>query len=212
MQETAELEAYSHIRERILRGRFAADSLISQDQIARDLNMSRIPVRDALRRLAADGLVTIRSNRRAVVTKLSWPEVREIFEIRAALEELAAREAAKNLTASALNELQIISEYLERYSFDSDKWVVRHEEFHDFVAASSGRPRLRTELRRLRELVVPYFRIYSSSHGNAELPRSGHVDLVSAMTSEDAANVGKRFSEHVLTAINEIEPIMKSLS
>src|SRR5678810_63542 len=74
------------IRERILRGRYPEGSPLRQDAIGAELGVSRIPVREALRQLEAEGLVTFNPHRGAIVSSLSLEEIGELFELRAEIE------------------------------------------------------------------------------------------------------------------------------
>src|SRR3954467_6624572 len=86
------------IRERILRGRFPEGRPLRQDKIGIELGVSRIPVREALRQLEAEGLVTFNPHRGAVVSVLSLKEIRELFELRAEIEGDLLRRAIPRMT------------------------------------------------------------------------------------------------------------------
>src|SRR5699024_8970332 len=128
------------VRQWIIDGTLKANEQISQTEIANRLGVSRIPVRDALRRLQSTGLVTIQPNRRAVVTSFTMDDMYEVFEIRAVLEGLAARHAVEHLSSSDMVELEAASQVMSRVS-DLDTYLKKHELFHDFVALRSGMPR-----------------------------------------------------------------------
>ena len=89
------------VRVRIIAGELEAGTRIDQDALAAEFSVSRMPVREALRQLGAEGFVTIVPHRGAIVTALSPGEVEEIYEIRAALEGVAARHASQELTDRA---------------------------------------------------------------------------------------------------------------
>ena len=87
-----------HLREAIIGGHFAEDEPVRQDDVARLFNVSKIPVREALKRLEAEGLVVFQRNKGAVVTRISEPELAQIFEVRVLLEVQAIRLAVPNMT------------------------------------------------------------------------------------------------------------------
>src|SRR5687767_7810298 len=91
---TAQEEAYTYLREAILSGHYPGGTRLDLNEIARAVRASRMPVREAIRQLDAEGLVSIRPNRGAVVTQLTADDIVELFETRAVLEGLAARVAA----------------------------------------------------------------------------------------------------------------------
>lgn len=86
-----------HLREAIIAGHFAEDEPIRQDDIAQLFNVSKIPVREALKRLEAEGLVLFQRNKGAVVTRISEPELAQMFEVRVLLEAQAIRLAVPNM-------------------------------------------------------------------------------------------------------------------
>lgn len=97
--------AYDYIRERILSGAYLPDSTLITSQLAKEIGVSRTPVRDALRQLEADGLVVIRAHFGANVRNVTFQEFREMCAMRLALESYAAGYAAINRSADELREL-----------------------------------------------------------------------------------------------------------
>ena len=89
------------IRERILRGHYPEGEPLRQDGIGTELGVSRIPVREALRQLEAEGLVTFNPHRGAVVSTLSLKEIRELFELRADIEGDLIRRAVPHMTSES---------------------------------------------------------------------------------------------------------------
>ncbi|MBR9904685.1 MAG: GntR family transcriptional regulator, partial [Gammaproteobacteria bacterium] len=86
-----------HLREAIIAGQIEEGEPIRQDDIANKFNVSKIPVREALKRLEAEGLVLFQRNKGAVVTKISEPELAQMFEVRVLLEVEAIRLAVPNM-------------------------------------------------------------------------------------------------------------------
>src|SRR6476661_4206337 len=91
------------LRERILRGHYPEGEPLRQDAIAEELGVSRIPVREALRQLEAEGLVTFSPHRGAVVSSLSLAEIDELFELRADIEGDLLRRAISKMTNEQLD-------------------------------------------------------------------------------------------------------------
>jgi DNA-binding GntR family transcriptional regulator len=130
---TAQQEAYHFLRDRILSGELTGNSRVNPAEIADRLGISRMPVREALRQLDAEGLVTMRPNRAAFVSSLSAAEVEELFEIRTVLEVMAVGYAVRNLTDDSLAELIALKERMDRARGDKFEWAKRHEEFHQAI-------------------------------------------------------------------------------
>ena len=97
-----------YLRESIISGQFAEDEPIRQDDIARVFNVSKIPVREALKRLEAEGLVQFQRNKGAVVTRISEPELAQIFEVRVLLEVQAIRLAVPRMTQAQIDQATAI--------------------------------------------------------------------------------------------------------
>lgn len=207
---TAGGRAYRYIRERILDGRLRSGENITQAEIAGALNLSRIPVRDALRMLADEGLVVIQSNQRASVTKLGVPELKEVFKIRSVLEGLAAREAVRSLTVEDFLTLEVCVAYMSEAPTTED-YIVSHEKFHDLVAERAGMPRLRQELRELRELITPYVRIHGIGFQSLELTRKTHTELVSVLRSGIESGAEEVFRAHVQASSEETISVLEAL-
>src|SRR5215218_10009335 len=120
------------IRERILRGRYPEGQPLRQDAIGAELGVSRIPVREALRQLEAEGLVTFSPHRGAVVSRLSLGEIDEVFELRSTIEPDLLRRAMPRLTKQQLDRADNV---LDRYatalqSGDVAMWGELNWEFH----------------------------------------------------------------------------------
>jgi len=206
----AEQWVVTNVRRWIANGVLPAEIEISQAALARRLGVSRSPVRDALRRLEAQGLITIRANQRAVVTGLTVDRMREIFEMRAVLEGLAARHAVANLTETDLIELDGMARVLARLR-DPEAYAAKHELFHDTVAAATGMPRLRQQLTGLRTLGTPYLRIQANAGDSAELSNDRHEDLVAVLVEGCGARAEEVFCKHVRGAFEELKPVVSRL-
>src|SRR6478672_6534621 len=100
------------IRERILRGRYPEGEPLRQDAIGVELGVSRIPVREALRQLEAEGLVTFNPHRGAVVSSMSLDEIAELFELRAEIECDLLRRAIPKMTQEQLDRaIEVLDEF-----------------------------------------------------------------------------------------------------
>lgn len=201
---SAERAVYDYVQQEILAGRLVGGAPIRQEEIADRLSLSRIPVRDALRHLVAEGFVTIESNRRAVVTALSEQGLSELFEMRAVLEGLAARHAVRTLNASDFDHLAWLAERMDQTETAGNQWLPIHNEFHEFLCAKAGMPRLSREISRLRHSVEPQLRVLIALNGYAELRSSHHRSLVTAIRSKNPDRAEQAIREHVMQASRDI--------
>jgi DNA-binding GntR family transcriptional regulator len=207
---SAEWTAYQYMRREILAGRLPGGAPLNQEKIAAELGLSRIPVRDAIRHLAATGLATIESNRRAIVTVLREGDLSELFEMRAVLEGLAVRHAVANLTSDDLDRLIWLADRLNKTESNSGQWMPVHDEFHDLLCSRSAMPMVTNEIRRLRQRVEPYVRVLITLHGAAELRMSRHNTLISAIRSRDPERAERVVREHIMQAEKEIVASIRS--
>src|ERR1700691_2436179 len=145
----AQQYAYAYLRGKIFSGDLVGGMKLNPMEIAASLGISRMPVREALRQLDAEGFVVIRPNRGAVVTQLTIPEIEDLFEMRAVLESLAVRYAMPNLTPDAIEELDLLRGRMDRVRGESQKWLRLHAEFHEFISDLAQRARLASEISRL---------------------------------------------------------------
>ncbi len=206
---TADQHAYEHIKEAILRGELRGGERLDQDEIARELGLSRMPVREAIKRLDSEGLVVNVPRRGAMVTALSPDAVLEIFEMRAVLEGLLVSTAMRSMSESAsrtfVNELEARLRRLERAgSGPAGVWIQRHDEFHQHICRAAGRPRAADLIDRLRQGVSPYIRLYLSTHREAEMPGFEHQTLLNAIAAGDPAHAEAMMRDHVMSAADGV--------
>ena len=129
------------LAERIIAGTIAPGSRLRQDHIAEEFGASHVPVREAFRRLEAQGLVVSEPRRGVRVASFTLAEVKEVAEMRAALEVLALRHAAPNLTAAILDEAEDATGAVDS-SRDVRSWEEANRRFHRLLLAPCNMPRL----------------------------------------------------------------------
>lgn len=154
---TAQQFAYEVLRRSIMRGLLQPGTHLAQIQLAEQLQTSTTPVREALRRLAGEGLVRIDHHRGAIVRGLDRDELFEIYEIRLLLEPMAIRAAAERITEEELAEAEALWEKMNDHS-DVGVWADVNREFHAVFARASGSGRLIQILGGLRDAAAPYVR------------------------------------------------------
>jgi DNA-binding GntR family transcriptional regulator len=207
---TAQDAVYDHLKRRILSGELAGGLRLNPVEIGTQLGVSRTPVREALHRLDIEGLVNITPNRGVVVTTLTLDDVRELFKIRTALEMLAAAEATRHLHADALDEFELLLRRMERAQGDPKQWVVRHEAFHDRIYQFARMPRLGAEIRRLREAIHPYLRLYIDVYHHTEMPGYEHRGLLAAIARRDPERAAQAVREHIEYAAGGVLAFLES--
>jgi DNA-binding GntR family transcriptional regulator len=138
---------YTAVHQRIVTGVYRPNQRLVETEIAAELGASRTPVREALVRLIKDGLA-VRSRHGLMVREFTLPEVREIYEVRAAIEGYAARLAAERSTPEALADLEETLHHHARTSqhdvVDRAQVVETNAEFHNAVLAAAGNHRMQS--------------------------------------------------------------------
>ena len=129
------------LAERIIAGDVEPGARLRQDHIAEEFGASHVPVREAFRLLESQGLVVSEPRRGVRVAGFSLDEVREVAEMRAALEVLALRQAGPHLTKALLEEAEAISKAGDRAS-DVQAWEEANRAFHRLIITPCGMPRL----------------------------------------------------------------------
>jgi DNA-binding GntR family transcriptional regulator len=177
------------LRDRVLDGELAPGARIGQEEIARELSVSRIPVRDALSRLAHEGLVTVVPRSGATVTRFDHAELVEIYRIREVLEPLAVGASARGLSGGQLAEVDRELASIESSQDDGAAWIEHDRRFHLACNAAAGMPRLTGFIESLRNLTHGYrvaLRRLLSAQDAAEIYEE-HRMLAAALHLRDAA-------------------------
>ncbi|WP_397452596.1 GntR family transcriptional regulator [Pseudomonas sp. NA-150] len=206
---TAEEEAYDYLLGAICGGTLrTGDRLIAED-IANEIGMSRMPVREAFRRLAADGLVTLRPNRGAVVSGLNIEEMHEVFEMRSALEGLAIRVAVPKMTERHLSRLERLLDEMDDCREESAEWVGRHRAFHEYLCSLAERPRLMRQITALYSVIEPHMRLWLQHAEKPMSAREEHSVILDAIRSGDAAKAEAVLREHIEGTIPPLIEFLK---
>lgn len=191
---------HQKLRARILSGELASGHKVRQGDLANAFGTSRVPVREALRRLESEGLVTLRPQRGYVVASLDIKEIEEIFQIRIMLEERAGYEATVKRTLEDVAALERILQRMERISVRLGaglaEWAACNHEFHQRLFSSSGQMHLCRIVNMLRDTVERYIRVFAAMGRHRDEAQSEHRSILVAFRAGDAAEVGRLSREH----------------
>ncbi|MGY2224508.1 GntR family transcriptional regulator [Pseudomonas gingeri] len=207
---TAEEEAYNFLLDAICSGRYRMGDRLIADDIAGEIGMSRMPVREAFRRLAAEGLVNLRPNRGAVVSGLNIEEMHEVFEMRSVLEGLAIRVAVPKITERHLTHLERLLDDMDADREDSAAWVGRHRAFHEYLCSLSERPRLMRQISALYSVIEPHMRLWLQQLDQPLSAREDHAQILDAIRSRDADHAERVLREHIEGTIPELTQFLAS--
>jgi DNA-binding GntR family transcriptional regulator len=192
------------IREAILDGEYAAGERLKEDELARRLDVSRTPVREALRRLEAEGLVVVEPQRGATVRSYEPRELDDMYRLRAVLEGYAARRAAERITDSDLAALHKsclrFSRLATRKRVSPRDLARENQIFHDGILAAADDARLAEMARSVIHLPLVYKAyVWYTPHQRRQSAHY-HEQLVAALGRRDAERAALIMQEHVYEA------------
>lgn len=199
---------FHKIREDILRGRYKQNEAMKEIQISKELGVSRTPVREALRQLELEGLVTIIPNKGAVVAGINAKDIADIYAIRSLIEGLSAEWAASNITKSQLDELEEIV-FLSEFHFNRGHIEQLYEldnKFHEILYEASQSKILRHVLSDFHHYVQRVRKTSLSSLERAEKSILEHKSILEALRNGDGPKAKHLTNTHVQnTSKNVIE-------
>ena len=205
---------YDRIRSAIVESRYAPGQRLIEQKIAEEFDLSRTPVREAIRRLEAEGLVVTERNRGAMVRTVAPNEVRDLYELRTRLESYAAELAAQRISPAELDELRDAVgcfHALVGGADDGGELIERirpvneaNRRIHDAIVAAAHHARLTAMLARTVDipLVFQAFR----SFGRDELERSDlfHELILNAIAAGDGARAARLMAEHISQGLDAV--------
>jgi DNA-binding GntR family transcriptional regulator len=186
-----------NLRGEIIRGDLIPGQYLRLDEIADRYDVSTMPVREALRDLEAEGLVTIYPHRGAVVSELSAEDLEDIYEIRAVLEGMAARLAVPRLTPAVLAEIDRLVEQMDGQLGDVVALVRLNHQLHSTIYGASGRRHLEELIQTLRYRTQHYLRAYVADQGEMAMAQEEHRAMLEGCKLGDAERVAAIVEEHV---------------
>ncbi|MBI5032564.1 MAG: GntR family transcriptional regulator [Chloroflexi bacterium] len=186
------------IRESILNGHYPPGHRLIADDLAKELGVSRMPIREALHRLEVAGLVMMLPHRGAVVSEFSEPDIIEVYHIRAVLDGLAARLATPNLIDADFKQLDMRLKEMEKKINDGDNegFLQANREFHTIVWKAAHAPRLQELLENLYDTSQPFRNTSLQLPGRAEQILEEHRQIADALKQRDAVAAEKYANVH----------------
>jgi DNA-binding GntR family transcriptional regulator len=201
-QATHELVA-AVLREAIATGLLRANQPLPQDEIAAQLQVSHIPVREALRQLQSEGLVSYQANRGATVTAHTPDEIREIYDIRAVLETAAIRRATALLSSADLARARAILDRAEAAT-EGAVWGALDVEFHQIIYYLDDRPRLGEMIAGLLRRVDRYWLAHGLMLKHRDTFEREHRNLLEALEARDAERAARLLEAHLAGASEQL--------
>lgn len=198
-------KAYSLIRSSILSGEFPPKAHLKEEELTTLCDVSRTPVREALRRLAADYYVEIIPNRGTFVTDWSSDDIEDIFNMRMLLEGYAAQKAAQKATAKQIEELRVHCDNIDRIlsktgDLDVEAFLEENRCLHRKLWQASGSKRLSAMLLRLVAQPVVARTIIAYTHHDMSRSNEHHKEIVEAIAAKDSNWARSIMHGHIMAA------------
>ncbi|MBI5931322.1 MAG: GntR family transcriptional regulator [Chloroflexi bacterium] len=207
-KNTAESIA-AHLRLSILRGDLKSNEPLRQDKIAEELGVSKVPVREALVQLKAEGLVTLYTNRGAFISALTAAEASEIYTIRIALETVALEAAIPHLTAPILMQAENILRVMD-VETDTARWNELNWDFHAQLYQAAQMPRLISILEPLHMNVARYLVLYLKNLGFQATSQQEHYAILQACRDGNVTQAVGLLRQHLLSASTTLATFLMS--
>ncbi len=192
-------EVADSLRQRILSGELEEGLQLRQDTLARDYGVSRIPIREALRRLEAEGLVAIEPHKGATVSSLGLEEIVQLYELRACLEGDLAERAVRQLGPDHLSAMTAALEAYEAALGHEQigDWGTLNWRFHLALLEAAERPLWVDQLRSLNDRTERYVRLQLALTGALSKAREDHQGILEHARAGDAKAAGRLMRGHI---------------
>ena len=201
-QGSLTIEALTLLRDEIIQGKMRPNERLIAADLAERLNTSRTPIREALQLLEAEQLV-VAAKRGYVVREHTKEEIVEIYEVRAALEGMAARLAAQKTGTSAYREIEAIGAHRDSLITSNDRKLIvdLNDEFHAAIFAACGNSRLDRINRSNSQHFFNYRISELYTKEETKISIKGHALILKAIKNHDADQADSAAQEHVLEAL-----------
>lgn len=199
-------EVYNAIKDAILHHHLGPGTRLTEIELSKRLGVSRTPVREAIRRLGSEGFVTILPRKGAIVTSLSLEGIREIYEIREALESQAARLAATRGTDEHFRKMQeILDRYAEAVKANDTQAIVELDtEFHATLFEASGNTRMARMIQTVREQARLLRRRSVMIPERSTRSLAEKVEFMKALVARDGERAAHLMRLHVESVKNDV--------
>jgi DNA-binding GntR family transcriptional regulator len=196
------------LRQKILSGELAAGSRLVQSELALSMEVSTTPVREALRDLASEGLVSFDPHVGAVVQGLSYPEFEEIYEVRMMLEPMAIRRAVGAMTEDLLDGLDHLHQRMQ-IETNPAQWVQLNRDFHIGIYEAGVSPRIAAIIRSLLDASVMYVGVALGKPGLLGEANEGHGEIMSALRAGDPEAAAEATLLHLQSSMRAFDGVRR---
>ena len=204
---------FNTLRQAILRGDLKPGERLMEISLANKLGVSRTPVREAIRKLELEGLVLMIPRRGAEVAQITEKSLRDVLEVRRALEELAVQLACERMTEQGISDLNTAAKAFQKILSGPDITAVAEADvaFHDVIYMATGNQRLISLLNNLREQVYRYRVEYlKRKECHAQL-LAEHQEIIDAITGKQVERAMKATCRHIDNQVEAVSDTIRKL-
>ena len=201
-------KVFHTIREDILSGKYRYNEELKEKTIGDELGVSRTPVREALRQLELEGLVTIIPNKGAYVVGISKEDIQDIYESRSRLEGLCAKWACSHITKEQLDELEeniYLSEFHAGKEGHAEQILELDNKFHEILYEASESPVLKHTLSDFHHYVQRVRKITLADPKRAVASNEEHRKIVEALKAKDSKKAEELATIHMMNTIQNMD-------
>ncbi len=197
---------FNTLRQAILRGELQPGERLMEIQLANKLGVSRTPVREAIHKLSQEGLVNMIPRKGAEVADISEKSLRDVLEVRKALEELAVQLVCDKITTEQIGELKSAGEEFKQALKGKDVMEIAEADvkFHDVIYQATDNEKLIQLLNNLSEQMYRYRVEYLKDEGVFPRLAREHDEIVELIEKRDKENASKAICEHIDNQINSV--------
>ena len=197
------------LRQAILEREIMPGEQINIRKMAEKLAVSTMPIREALRELAAEGLITFQSNKRILANRLSRKEFYEIYAIRIPLEEIALLKCLERQDKPGIKRLEELHRQMSRNGVAGTEWFNLNRAFHMKLHEMSGSARLFQILQGLWNSTGPYLRLFSDSERAVAHANKEHALILESIRRNAPTLAKKALRSHLKNGLKTIEEVLE---
>jgi DNA-binding GntR family transcriptional regulator len=208
---TLSQRVYKHLRDEILADHLLPGTELSEVALSKELAISRGPIREAMGRLAAEGLITMRPRRRAEVRSLTPQELIDAYQVREALEVMAVRLLIPQVTEADLARLEELIDQMAAHDAEGAEreFFAANVSFHELLCELSGNPKLREVHHRLDSEIGRFRNRTLALRGSMDDALTEHRAILAAIRLRDADRAAALTAEHIRVPAGRLQATLK---
>ncbi len=192
-------EVFTYLRSSILKGEIPHGTKLMEKKLADELGVSRTPVREALRMLQAEGLVQIKHGRGTFVSEISIEEIKDVLEVRAALENLAVRLCCDRVSDEELEQIKAIHRgFLRAIREKNIDDIIKYDiDFHDAIYTSTKNNKLKVLIKNMSDQMYRFRVRYIKQMDDHSAIAEEHMKIITAIENGDSQMASEEATEHI---------------